>query len=136
MKNAQNQNIAAPAPFYAWTAAKLAALFGVPASVIDGYADAGKLPRLGNGLYDSAWLLNLARGEQMAAGFESRLEVATLVAMGWLFNIGDVPDQEDVDAGAAIFERNGLTLAHFSAALAEARTLLKQQNVANTATIQ
>lgn len=121
--------MAAQVPYYAWTADSLAALFGVPASVIDGYADAGKLPRLGNGLYDSAWLLNLARGEQMAAGFVSRPKVATLVAMGWLFNIGDVPDQEDVDAGAAIFERNSLTAAHFSAALAEAHALLKQKTV-------
>jgi hypothetical protein len=69
-------------------------------------------------------MLNLARGEQMAAGFEASAEVHTLVAMGWLFNLGDVPDQEDVDAGAAIFERNGLTPADFSTALAEAQTLL------------
>lgn len=135
MKNAQNQKIAASAPFYAWTADKLAALFGVSESVIDGYADAGKLPRLGNGLYDGAWMFNLARGEQMAAGFESRTAVHTLVAMGWLFNLGEAPDQEDVDAGAAIFERNGLTPADFSAALAEARSLLNQQT-AVTATEQ
>lgn len=135
MKNEQNQNIAAPAPFFAWTADNLAALFGVSASVIDGYADAGKLPRLGNGLYDGAWLLNLARGEQMAAGFESRAEVHTLVAMGWLSNIGDEPDLEDLDAGAAIFERNGLTAANFCASLAEARALLDQQT-AVTSTVQ
>lgn len=111
---------------FAMTASDLAKMHDLTQRRVRQYAEEGLLPVVERGRYDPAFFMYLRIGEHMTRSAFKRPCRDTLVALGWLGGVANDPTEDDAQAFATLFERNGLAREQALMAIGRAQGMTRR----------
>ena len=108
------------------TATELGQFHDLSARRIRQYAEDGLLPVVERGRFDAVFFMYLRIGERSTRNASKRRDRDTLVALGWLSGVGNEPSNDDAQAFANLFQRNGLSREQALMAIGRAQGLVRK----------
>lgn len=107
------------------TSTELGQMHGLSPRRIRQYAEDGLLPVVERGRFDPVFFMYLRMGEHRTRNASKRPDRDALVALGWLAGVGE-PSNEDAQAFAKLFQRNGLSHEQALIAIGRAQGMVRK----------